>query len=189
MTQFIYARTSTEGQNVDIQADLLSKAYPDATVVKEQASATSLNRPELEKLLSNLTAGNELIIYDLSRLSRNTKDFLTLLEDMDQRSVGLIVHNMGGQVVDSQTATGKMILTILTSVNQMQVELMKEKQAIGIAANKDKFKGRPPSPKTAKACQRAIDLMAANPKMTKQEAAQAAGIGVATLYRALKKAS
>lgn len=184
MTQYIYARTSTKEQNVDQQATLLSEKYPEAQVVKEQCSGTNMARPQLEKLLGSLKGGDELIIYDLSRLSRNTADFLNLLESFDKQGIGLIVHNMGGQSVDSTSATGKMILTILTSVNQMQVELMKEKQAIGIATAKaeGRYKGRKPTDR--KRIQEAMAYLEKG--LSKEKAAKAAGIGVATLYRALK---
>ena len=184
MTRYIYSRTSTIEQNVSQQSELLTNHYPDAVLVEEQSSGTTLDRPELDKLLGSLNSGDELIIYDLSRLSRNTKDFLQLLEDFNTNNIGLLVHNMGGSVVDSTTATGKMILTILSSVNQMQVELMKEKQAIGIATAKKRgsYKGRKPIDQ--KKIKEALGYI--NNGLSKEKAAKAAGIGVATLYRAIK---
>ncbi|WP_394169035.1 recombinase family protein [Saccharospirillum alexandrii] len=184
MARYIYARTSTKEQNVNQQAELLSQAYPDAIVVKEQGSATNLNRPVLEQLLESLKPQDDLIIYDLSRLSRDTSDFLKLLEQFNQQDIGLVVHNMGGATQDTRTATGKMVLTVLASVNQMQVELMKEKQLIGIETAKKagKYKGRKPVD------QAKIDkaLRYLDNGLTKDEAAKLAGVGVATLYRNLK---
>ncbi len=187
MTQFIYARTSTTDQNVNQQAELLSVAYPEAEVHKEQSSATNMQRPVLEKLLKELAEGDDLIIYDLSRLNRNTADFLVLLEEFNHKGIGLVIHKMGGQTVDTKTAIGKMILTVLSSVDQMQVELMKEKQAIGIATAKAEGKYRGRKPIDSSKISRAIELVGQGLK--KEEAAKAAGIGVATLYRALKKVS
>ncbi|PCJ25084.1 MAG: resolvase [SAR86 cluster bacterium] len=184
MTSHIYARTSTTGQNVQQQAEVLSKAYPEAIVSTEQQSATSLDRPVLNELLNGLTNGDALIVYDLSRLSRDTADFLNLLERFNNEGIGLVVHNMGGATQDTRTATGKMVLTVLASVNQMQVELMKEKQAIGIATAKSegKYKGRKPIDRAK--IEKAISFL--DKGLSKEDAAKLSNIGVATLYRALK---
>jgi len=186
MTQYIYARTSTVDQNVRQQADLLSGNYPDAIVKMEKASATNMNRPVLCELLSIIVRGDTLVIYDLSRLNRNTTDFLTLIKQFEQEGINLIVHNMGGSPVDTGTPVGKMILTVLVAAEQMNVELMKEKQAIGIAtAQKNgKYKGKQQSAKTIAKCKAAlIDI---ENGLSKEKSAKANGIGIATLYRFIK---
>lgn len=186
MTQYIYARTSTEDQNVKQQADLLLVAYPESTVRVEQASGTTMVRPVLEKLLSDLRSDDTLIIYDMSRLNRNTVDFLKLLEHFQRRNINLVIHNMGGSAVDTRSPVGKMVLTVLMSAEQMNVELMKEKQAIGIATAKaaGKYKGRQRSEKTLRACRKAIGLIESG--LSKEDAARASQIGIATLYRYLR---
>ena len=70
MTQYIYARTSTSDQNVNQQAELLQNAYPNSELKVEQASATNMNRPVLDTLLSNLIGGDTIIVYDMSRIER-----------------------------------------------------------------------------------------------------------------------
>jgi len=183
MTQYIYARTSTNEQNVKQQADVLLAAYPDSTVRVEQASGTTMNRPVLETLLQELTGGDTLIIYDMSRLNRNTVDFLKLLERFQRDNIHLVIHNMGGAAVDTRSPVGKMVLTVLMSAEQMNIELMKEKQAIGIATAKvaGKYKGRRQSEYTVRACKKAIRLIDSG--LCKQDAARASQIGIATLYR------
>jgi DNA invertase Pin-like site-specific DNA recombinase len=185
MTKFIYARTSTTEQDVKQQAKLLSEAYKGAVVNIEQVSGSSLDRPVLQELVGRLKAGDDLVIYDLSRLSRNTADFLGLLEDFNNRDIGLIIHSMGGQPVDSRSAIGKMILTVLAATATMERDLMLEKQKIGIATAKKagKYLGR--KPVDSKKIDRALQLIDSG--TTKQEAAAAVGVGVATIYRALKK--
>ena len=184
MMLHIYARTSSQGQNLDQQAELLINAYPSAEVHKEQASATKMDRPVLEALLGKLNEGDCLIIYDLSRLNRDTSDFLKLLENFNKRDIGLIIHSMGGQAVDTRNAIGKMILTVLASIDQMQVELMKEKQAIGIkrAQAEGKYKGKRQTAKTIKACKEAL-LLHKNNGLTKIQAVKVSDISLATLYR------
>ena len=145
-----------------------------------------MDRAVLRELLSTIVRGDSLIIYDLSRLNRNTADFLTLIKQFEEDGINLIVHNMGGSPVDTGTPVGKMILTVLVAAEQMNVELMKEKQAIGIAtAQKNgKYKGKQQSAKTVAKCKAAlIDI---ENGLSKEKAAKANGIGIATLYRFIK---
>jgi len=148
-----------------------------------------MDRPVLNKLLSTINSGDTLIVYDLSRLNRNTKDFLELLDGLDSRGINLIIHNMGGQVVDSGSATGKMILTVLAAVETMNRQVTLEKQAhgIAIAVANNKFKGKQVNPETVKKCERALKLVEQG--VSKEKAARAESVGVATLYRYLKKSA
>lgn len=189
MKQIIYSRVSSSEQNVQQQADLLSEAYPDALVAMEKESGKNIKRPVLEQVISDLEAGDCLVVYDMSRLSRNTQDFLALLEDFNSLDVGLIIHSMGGQPVDSRSAVGKMILTVLVATATMERELMLEKQAIGIATAKaaGKYKGKQQSQKTINACKEA--LLYVEQGLSKEKAAKAAGVGIATLYRYIKEAA
>ena len=186
MTQYIYSRTSTTEQNIKAQSNLLTKSYPEATLIEEQSSAISMRRPALDSLLDKLLLGDTVIVYDMSRLNRNTQDFLTLLEKFNSEGINLIIHSMGGQTIDTNSPIGKMLLTVMASIEQMNIELMKEKQAAGIADAKAKgvYKGRPKSEKTTKACEKAVELL--NKGLSKEDAARAAKVGVATLYRFLK---
>jgi len=187
MTQYIYSRTSTLEQNVKTQSELLTKSYPEAELTEEQASGTSMKRPELDSLLKKLVRGDTVIVYDMSRLNRNTQDFLALLEKFNSEGINLIIHSMGGQTIDTNSPIGKMLLTVMASIEQMNIELMKEKQSAGIANAKAMgvYKGRPKSDKTTKACEKAVELL--NKGLSKEDAARAAKVGIATLYRHLKE--
>lgn len=80
-----------------------------------------------------------------------------------------------------------MILTTLPAVATMQREQMLEKQAIGIATAKadGKFKGKQQTQATIDKCIAALDYVEKG--LSKEAAAKAAGIGVATLYRFIKE--
>ncbi len=186
MTQFIYARVSTKEQSLKGQINELKSCYPEAVVIEEKASGKNMKRPELIKLLASLKADDSLIVYDMSRLNRNTKDFLELLEKFDQQGINLIIHNMGGQMVDSASATGKMILTVMAAVETMNREILLEKQAHGISVAKKqgKFKGKQVNPETIKKCKEALSYIENG--MSKEKSAKAVGIGIATLYRYIR---
>jgi DNA invertase Pin-like site-specific DNA recombinase len=185
MTDYIYSRVSTREQNIEHQTSDLLKEYPDATVIEEKASGKSLDdRPEFQKLLSSVKSNDRIIVRELSRLGRNTQAILKLFDELESQGVSVIIKNLQ---IDSTSATGKMVLTIMASVATMEREIMLERQSAGIALAKEqgKFKGRKVDPKTALKCNEASGYI--DNGMSKEKAAKAAGIGIATLYRYLNK--
>lgn len=186
VVQYIYARVSTQKQNLEPQVNELLKAYPNAQLVREKASGKDLQRTEFELLNDKLNQGDTVIVYDLSRLGRNTGDLINLVEDWNKRGIGLIVQNLGGSVVDTSTATGKLMFTVLAAVGQMQREIQQEKAQLGIerAVSEGKFKGKQQSQATIKACKAALEDIETG--FSKEKAAKANGVGIATLYRYIK---
>ena len=182
--KYIYARTSTTDQNVDQQAAYLQRTHADAKIIKEQASGKSLDRPEFNKLKSNLKSGDSVVVLSVSRLGRNTVEVLEFIECMKKRAVNVNVDDLGG--LDVTSSTGKLVLTTLAAVAEMQRDEILDKQRIGIerAKSEGKYRGRVASPETSRKCEEALSYVEAG--LSKEKAAKAVGIGVATLYRHLK---
>jgi DNA invertase Pin-like site-specific DNA recombinase len=88
--------------------------------------------------------------------------------------------------LDTATPTGKLMLNVLASVAQFEREVMLERQREGIAKAKGegRYKGRAP---TARA-KSADVLRLASEGMTREAIAARLGIGVASVYRALRAA-
>lgn len=182
MTKYIYARTSTTDQNVNQQVTKLQEKHDDALVYKEQISGKSCDRPAFNELKEKVATGDSIIVLSVSRLGRNTMQVLEFIELMKHKKVSVVVDDLGG--IDVTSSMGKLVLTTLAAVAEMQREEILEKQRIGIdrAKAEGKYKGKQQSPKTIKACKEAIRLIA---KMdySKMKAAKATGISIATLYR------
>lgn len=187
MTSYIYARVSTEEQNIIPQIEYLATKYSinESNIFSESFTGKSLERPVFKKLKALVKDGDSIIVQDLSRLGRNTSEVLLFIEDMTQRNTSLIVDDLGR--IDVTSATGKMVVTTLAAVATMQREQILEKQMIGIKKAKEdgKYKGRRQSPETIKKCKLAINYV--NKGLTKEASAKAAGIGIATLYRFFKE--
>ncbi|MBH0093336.1 recombinase family protein [Pseudoalteromonas sp. SCQQ13] len=184
MTDYIYSRVSTKEQNTQSQANELLELYPNAIVFEEKKSAKAMvDRPVFQELLATVKADDRIIVRELSRIGRNTKQVLELFEELEAKKVAVHIKEMD---LDSTTATGKMVLTVMASVSQMERELLLERQRAGIEEAKQagKYKGKQQSIKTIKACDEAINLIT---KMgySKMKAAKASGISIATLYRYL----
>lgn len=180
-----YVRTSTTDQKASLLAQektLLNSGC--AQVFKEEKSGTNLDRPILNELLENtLKKDDVLVVTTLSRLARNIKDLQSLLELIDAIGASLVILDLN---IDSKTATGKLLLNIMSALNQFEVELMKERQLVGIqkAKNEGKYKGRAVMDESLK--QRIIDL--SNKGNSRGDVAHLCNVGVATVYRVLKQA-
>lgn len=183
--QYIYARVSTVDQNVEQQVELLQRECPAAVIYKEKQSGKDLNREQFNALRSIVKAGDSIRVLSVSRLGRNTLAVLQFIEDMKGRSVSVFVHDLGG--LDVTSPTGKIVLTTLAAVAEMQREDTLDKQRIGIerAQAEGKYKGKQVNPKTVKACKAALEYT--DKGLSKEAAAKAAGVGVATLYRYIKE--
>lgn len=182
---YIYVRVSTKQQSTLGQRNTLVSNYPNHDqVFEDHASGKDLNRVDFERMSDLLISGDKVVIYDISRLGRSTQDLLTLIEDWNNRGVNLVVHDMGGQSIDTSTPTGKLMFTMFAAVSEMQRTIQAEKAAIGmtLAVKAGKMKGGRPH-KTA-AIEKAVKFVNEN-GLSKKDAALAAGVGIASLYRAL----
>ncbi|RKJ30403.1 recombinase family protein, partial [Butyricicoccus sp. 1XD8-22] len=74
-----------------------------------------------------------------------TKDALATIELLNEKGVGLIVLNMGGDKVDTSTAIGKLMVTVLAGIAEFEADMIKERQLEGIALAKERgvYKGKP----------------------------------------------
>ena len=82
------ARVSTEDQNLDRQIDALVNAGVDIrNIYKEKITGTMKDRPELSKMIEELKPGDVITISELTRLSRSTKDLITLSEQISNKEL------------------------------------------------------------------------------------------------------
>lgn len=82
-----YAHVSTDDQNPDLQIAALKKAgcY---RIYTDRISGAATRRPELDKCLANLKAGDVFTVWKLGRLGRSLSHLVGLLEDLEKRGVG-----------------------------------------------------------------------------------------------------
>ena len=137
-----YVRVSSVDQNEARQLE----AFKDLDLYKifvEKVSAKDTNRPMLQTMLDYVREGDTVYIKDFSRLARSTKDLLDITEALDGQGVKLISLK---EALDTSTATGKLMLTMIGAINAFERENLLERQKEGIAIAKaaGKFKGRKP---------------------------------------------
>ena len=73
-----YARISTKEQSFDLQIDALKKAGC-KKIYREIISGARAERQVLNELLSNIRAGDVLVIWKLDRLGRSLKHLVELI--------------------------------------------------------------------------------------------------------------
>mgnify|MGYP000155970057 FL=1 len=141
MSMYGYARVSSMSQSTDIHVARL-KAAGCELVLDEAASGRSrAGRSELETILSFIRPGDTLVVVKLDRLGRSTRDVLNLVHELEAKSAALRVLE---PEIDTSKPEGRIILTTLSMVAEMELTFIKERQRAGIEAAKAKgvYKGR-----------------------------------------------
>lgn len=77
----IDTRVSLADQNTDLQIRELEAAGCERIYKDQGISGTRVSRPELDRMLDRLGPGDEVVVWKLDRLGRNTRHLLELLDD------------------------------------------------------------------------------------------------------------
>lgn len=137
-----YIRVSTWHQETANQRLLFDDNYKIDKYFEEKVSGKNTqDRPVLRDMLDYVREGDQVYVYDFSRLARSTRDLLDIVEALEKKNVSLVSHK---EHIDTSTPTGKMLLTILGSIAEFERQNLLERQALGIARAKaeGKYKGR-----------------------------------------------
>ena len=176
-----YARTSTVDQEAGLAAQIDElKAAGCTKVFSEQVSSVDAKRPEREEALRYVREGDTFVVTRPDRLARNTVDLLCTVQDLTDAGVAVRILSMD---INTATANGKLMLTMMAAIAAFERELMLERQRHGIAAAKmaGKYKGRQP---TARALTTKVLALGAEGRGA-TEVAAALGISRASVYRIL----
>lgn len=142
-----YIRVSAIDQNTESQKSLLGNVGMDK-LFEEKLSGKNTDRPQLQAMLDYVREGDTVYVKDLSRLARNTKDLLDIVEYLNNKGVGLFSIK---ENIDTSTNFGKLMLTFLGAIYEFERANLLERQRDGIAVAKKqgKYKGRKKVPKPA----------------------------------------
>jgi len=149
MAVFGYGRVSTGQQTAENQRLELDKAGyqidPDYWFADEGVSGkvAASQRPAFKQLLSKIRKDETLVVSKLDRLGRDAIDVLQTVRQLREMKVKVIVHQLGP--TDLTSAAGKLLLTMLSAVAEMERDLLVERTRAGLARAKAEGKtlGRP----------------------------------------------
>ena len=177
-----YCRSSTAEQRAGLDAQVAALEEAGAEkVFQEVATGTNKDRLQLLHGLDFVREGDTLLITKIDRLARSTADFLSIVDQLEEKGVGLRVLDFGGREINTQSPADRLIITVFAGFAQFERDLMRERQRAGIEAAKKagKYKGRKA---TARAKLPEIkQLLSDGLKPT--EVAKAVGVSRASIYR------
>ena len=112
-------------------------------IFSEKLSGANTDRPQLKAMLDYVREGDTLCIESISRLGRSTKDLLNIIDTLTTKGVTLISHK---ESIDTDTPTGKFMLTVFAALSQLEREQLKlrQREGIEIAKAQGKYTGRKP---------------------------------------------
>ncbi len=126
-----YARTSTADQNLDLQLDALQEAGCEKIFSDKGVSGTKAGRPGLLELLAHVRPGDVLAVWRLDRVGRSTKDVLALVERL--QADGVAFRSLTEEI-STTGPTGKVLLTIIAALAEMERAVLVERTHAGLAA-------------------------------------------------------
>jgi DNA invertase Pin-like site-specific DNA recombinase len=183
---FAYARVSSESQNPARQIEMFSeRGILTDDIFLDKVSGKNTQRPQLQALLATVRVGDTVIVESFSRFARNTRDLLELVEELKSKDVEFVSLK---ENVDTNTPTGKLMLTVFAGIYEFERESILQRQAEGIAIARSKgaYVGR--KPKHLKNFDKIVQRYKTG-ELKNTEAAKILGISQRTFFRRLKEAA
>lgn len=182
MTDFGYARVSTDDQDLAIQIGSLRAAGCDMIRSEKKSGTTTEGRTELATLLEFLRDGDTLTVTRIDRLARSVIDLQTIVKTLKDKGAILRATE---QPINTSSAAGKAFLDMLAVFAEFETNLRRERQMEGIRAAKARgaYKGSKPIVDPARV--KALKDEGHGPT----QIAKLLGIARASVYRALADGS
>lgn len=187
MTIYGYARVSTKGQakdgnSLESQIETL-KENGAIEIYSDSFTGTKTDRPEFNKLLEVLKAGDTLMVTKLDRFARSMTQGSELVNELIKRGIKVNILNIG--MMDN-TPASKLIRNIFFSFAEFERDMIVERTQEGkaIAKTKEGFKEGRPKAYTPKQLDNALSMLTVNGgKHSYKEVAELLGISKSTLIR------
>lgn len=129
-----YARKSQQKQNIERQIRNIKAEYPEAVIIQEAYTGTTIDRKEWNKLFKAVKAGDSIIFDSVSRMSRNADEGFKAYQELYDRGVELVflkephinTATFKKALENAIPMTGTAVDYILGGVNQYLMALAKE---------------------------------------------------------------
>lgn len=128
MANVAYIRVSSKDQNTSRQYALLDMQV-DKVFEEKVSGKNTKDRPQLKALIDYVRTGDVVIVESISRLARNTRDLLTIIEILQAKDVEFrsLKEN-----IDTTTPQGKFVLSIFGALAELERETIRQRQREGI---------------------------------------------------------
>ena len=177
-----YVRVSTLLQNENRQLEGINLDH----VFTDKISGKDKDRPELNRCMEHVRAGDTLHVHSIDRLARNLRDLETIIRDLVSKGVAVKFEKEGLSFTGDDTPMNTLMLQVMGACAQFELSMIKERQREGIAVAKKKGVqiGR-----KAALDKTSIDTIKDlwRSGKNKMEIAEAMGVSRVTFYAFLKK--
>ena len=156
-----YHRVSTRDQRPELAREELRRAAEQRGVylveeVEETGSGARNDRPGLRRVLELVRAGEVayVLVWKLDRLGRSTLDVLSTVQELVRAGVTFVATTQGLEVGPRAGAMGRLVLTILAAVAELERDMISERTVLGLvaAARRGRVLGRPKGSGRCRAC-------------------------------------
>ena len=183
-----YCRVSTkkqllEGNGLEAQEKEILERYNNAIIYKEQFTGSVIERPVLNKVLSELQSGDMLVVTKLDRLARNTVEGIEIVQELFKKEVSVHVLNIG---LLENTSMGKFFLTTLLAVAEMERNtiIVRTQSGREIARTKSGYREGRPKKYEKEQLNHAMELLDTH---SYSQVEKLTGISISTLTREKRK--
>ena len=128
-----WLRVSTDDQDLSLQRTAL-QAVGRMRVYKETVSGANRSCPELARMLDQLRADDVVVVSQLDRLARSSRDLLEIAEELKRVEAGL--RSLHEPWADTTSVAGRMVLTVFAGIAEFERELIYECTRSGRVAAK-----------------------------------------------------
>lgn len=145
MRAVIYTRTSTRQQRTDIQLEALNMMVERSgwdlidTIedIGVSGGKRGKTRDGMKKLMMMVRQRecDVVLVYSVDRIGRNMGDVISIVDELDSRGVGLVIHKQG---IATHTPEGKILVGFFALMAQMEADFISSRVRDGIALAKAK---------------------------------------------------
>lgn len=113
----VSTKTQENGTSLEDQKRILSQ-HGCQKLFQDVQSGTTMERTEFEHLLSEIKAGDTLIVCKLDRLARNAHDGYSVVKELTDRGITVYPLDMG--MVDAKSPIGKAMLQVMLAFAELE---------------------------------------------------------------------
>jgi DNA invertase Pin-like site-specific DNA recombinase len=136
----LYIRISTGDQNTDLQQNELReyaefRKWGVVEIYSDTMSGAKDKRPALDRLMADARRGkfDVVVVWRFDRFARSTSHLLRALEEFQSLGIDFVSLK---EAIDTSSATGKMIFTVLAAVAELERSTIRERVIAGQKAAK-----------------------------------------------------
>lgn len=192
--EYGYVRVSAKDQNIQRQLIAMQEAgLSEKQIFVDKQSGKDFERPEYQRLLRKLRRDDVLIVKSIDRLGRNYDEILEQWRLITkEKEAAIVVLDM--PLLDTRknrdltgTLIADIVLQLLSYVAQTEREFIRQRQAEGIAAAKERGVQFGRRPKPIREDFSAVLEEYRTGQLTSRQAAASMGVSPSTFYKWIRE--